>query len=145
LIPFKEMQRLRRFAKYWDLVGNSGNFTATLPLIWHQTKSPFAAFLNFSDWIYGKVGRQHGIALSRIAELLFEFLTDEKGLQGSEIAQSIWSDFTRCGRFEKPGFLAPYVSDEQVRSARQQHFSLKRQSRHLATLAAPNAPPVGGT
>ncbi|MES2707513.1 MAG: DUF4080 domain-containing protein [Verrucomicrobiota bacterium] len=40
LIPFAEMQRLRRFAKYWDLIGNSGNFTETAPLIWqHATKS----------------------------------------------------------------------------------------------------------
>ena len=28
LIDFATMQRLRRFAKYWDLVGNSGNFVA---------------------------------------------------------------------------------------------------------------------
>ena len=34
LIDFASMQRLRRFAKYWDLVGNSGNFVATAPLIW---------------------------------------------------------------------------------------------------------------
>ena len=34
LIPFAEMQRMRRFAKYWDLVGNSGNFVETTPLLW---------------------------------------------------------------------------------------------------------------
>jgi len=28
------MQRLRRFAKYWDLVANSGNFVETTPRIW---------------------------------------------------------------------------------------------------------------
>src|SRR5580704_4786779 len=31
LLDFAIMQRLRRFAKYWDLVGNSGNFVATTP------------------------------------------------------------------------------------------------------------------
>ena len=34
LIDFATMQRLRRFARYWDLVGNSGNFIESTPLIW---------------------------------------------------------------------------------------------------------------
>ena len=34
LIDFATMQKLRRFARYWDLVGNSGNFVETTPLIW---------------------------------------------------------------------------------------------------------------
>ena len=34
LIDFATMQRLRRFAKYWDMVGNSGNFLESTPLIW---------------------------------------------------------------------------------------------------------------
>ena len=36
LIDFATMQRLRRFAKYWDLIGNSGNFVGTTPLIWRD-------------------------------------------------------------------------------------------------------------
>ncbi len=34
LLDFATMQRLRRFARYWDLVANSGNFIETTPLIW---------------------------------------------------------------------------------------------------------------
>ena len=34
LIDFATMQRLRRFANYWDMVGNSGNFLESTPLIW---------------------------------------------------------------------------------------------------------------
>ena len=33
-IAFPDMQRMRRFARYWDIVANSGQFTATLPLLW---------------------------------------------------------------------------------------------------------------
>ncbi|MCX6927163.1 MAG: DUF4080 domain-containing protein [Verrucomicrobia bacterium] len=36
LIDFATMQWLRRFARYWDLVGNSGNFVETTPLIWSE-------------------------------------------------------------------------------------------------------------
>ena len=35
LIDFATMQRLRRFARYWDMVGNSGNFVESTPLIWN--------------------------------------------------------------------------------------------------------------
>jgi len=34
LIDFATMQRLRRLARYWDLVANSGNFLESTPLIW---------------------------------------------------------------------------------------------------------------
>jgi radical SAM superfamily enzyme YgiQ (UPF0313 family) len=41
LIDFPTMQRLRRFARYWDLVGNSGNFIETTSLIWlGSTRAP---------------------------------------------------------------------------------------------------------
>jgi hypothetical protein len=33
LIDFFTMQRLRRFARYWDMVANSGNFIEAIPLI----------------------------------------------------------------------------------------------------------------
>lgn len=66
LIDFFTMQRLRRFARYWDLVANSGNFPAT-----HWS---FESFLKFSDWLYAQTRETHGIARARLAELLGEFL-----------------------------------------------------------------------
>ena len=39
LIDFATMQKLRRFARYWDLVGNSGNFVETTPLIMEQSRT----------------------------------------------------------------------------------------------------------
>ena len=37
LLDFATMQRLRRFARYWDLVANSGNFVETTPMLWTHT------------------------------------------------------------------------------------------------------------
>lgn len=62
LIDFPTMQRLRRFARYWDLVANSGNFPG---LEW-----TFAEFLKFSDWLYEQTRQTHGIARARLQELL---------------------------------------------------------------------------
>ena len=55
-IDFAMMQRLRRFARYWDMVSNSGNFVESSPLIWADG-SPFARFLHFSDWIFARAGK----------------------------------------------------------------------------------------
>jgi radical SAM superfamily enzyme YgiQ (UPF0313 family) len=133
LIDFATMQRLRRFARYWDLVGNSGNFVETTPLLWDGGRSPFNAFLRFSDWLYARVGRTDSIALARMAELLFEHLTKELGQEPAQVAAALWRDYQRGGRHDLPGFLQPHLPAETKpdRTARRT-VSLKRQQRHLA-------------
>ena len=148
LVNFATMQRLRRFAKYWDLVGNSGNFVETTPLIWNQPSSPspmrgeragvrdesispFTAFLRWSDWLYTQIGRTDSIALSRLAELLFKFLTGELGMDGKAVAETLWRDWQRGGRSEQPEFLRPWLGDAGLlRSPRHRASGLNRQARH---------------
>jgi radical SAM superfamily enzyme YgiQ (UPF0313 family) len=93
LLDFATMQRLRRFAKYWDLVGNSGNFVTAAPLLWNNGASPFNNFLRFSDWLYAKLNRTDSIALARLMELLFEFLTVELKLETKIVAGIFWQDW----------------------------------------------------
>ena len=109
LLDFAALQKLRRFARYWDLVGNSGNFIETTPLIWSAPSpparetglkieggSPFAGFLRWSEWLYAQVGRTDSLALLRLAELLFRYLTEERGLEPRAVAQSLWRDYQRA-------------------------------------------------
>src|SRR6478609_5966491 len=131
LIDFATMQRLRRFAKYWDMVGNSGNFVETTPLIWSNAASPFAAFLRWSDWLHARVNRTDSIALARLMELLLDYLTSELKLDARVAAETLWRDFQRAGRKDMPGFLAAHIPDAPKRSAAQRATSLKRQSRHV--------------
>ncbi len=133
LIDYATMQRLRRFAKYWDLVGNSGNFVETTPLIWSRGASPFARFLQFSDWLYTRLGRTDSIALARLAELLFEFLTREIQLAPRATAKTLWRDYQRGGRHDLPVFLREHLpAEETAIRPRPQPSSLpKRQARHL--------------
>jgi radical SAM superfamily enzyme YgiQ (UPF0313 family) len=131
LMDFALMQRLRRFARYWDLIGNSGNFVETAPLLWDGGVSPFAAFMKWSDWVYARIGRQHAIALARLAELLFEYLTQESGLPAEQVAQSLWKDWRRAGRREKPEFLAKYLSESEAAPIQPVVNLPKRQARHL--------------
>lgn len=133
-IDFVGMQRLRRFSRHWDLIGNSGNFVETAPLIWSGGNSAFAEFSKWSDWLYGQTGRNHGIALERLAELLFQYLTRERALDTTTVAQTLWRDYQRGGRTDKPVFLRPYLPDEPSnRAAPAPKSALKRQSRHLGT------------
>jgi radical SAM superfamily enzyme YgiQ (UPF0313 family) len=72
VISFTDMQRLVRFARYWDLVANSGRFARTLPLLLRD--APFAEFLAFADWLHAKTAQTHNIALERLFDLVGEFL-----------------------------------------------------------------------
>ena len=133
LIDFVTMQRLRRFARYWDLVGNSGNFVETTPLIWSATASPFVGFMCWSDWLFERVGRRHGIALSCLAELLFEYLARIPGLVVEQMAQTLWRDYRNGGRNDKPHFLRDFIDETDKLPVRGRGpMGLKRQTRHLA-------------
>jgi hypothetical protein len=111
-LDFATMQKVRRFARYWDLVGNSGNFVETTPLLWANQPSPFAAFMRWTDWLHGRVGRTDSIALLRLMELLFEFLTTELKLPPREVAPTMWRDYQRSGRRDKPSFLKNYLTED---------------------------------
>jgi radical SAM superfamily enzyme YgiQ (UPF0313 family) len=133
LLDFSTVQRLRRFARFWDLVANSGNFVETAPLLWKDRSSPFNAFLSWSNWIHSALGRTHNIALTRLAELLFGFLTKELGFPADLVAQKLWRDYQRGGRSDKPPFLRPWLQVEtNPATGRSQPSSLKRQARHGA-------------
>lgn len=133
-LDFATMQKLRRFARYWDLVGNSGNFLETTPLIWAGQTSPFAAFLRFSEWMHASIRRTDSIALPRLMELLFEFLKGELGIESARAAAALWRDYQRGGRSDKPLFLKDYLRPETPipRSRKQPSPLPKRQARHLA-------------
>ncbi len=142
LINFATMQRLRRFARFWDLVGNSGNFIETAPLLWlgpqrEPGASPFAAFFALSEWLRAKAGRTDSIALVRLMELVFEYLTQVRGGDPGDIARKMCRDYQRCGRPHPPPFLKEHLPRPEpgpwVPSKRA--HGLQRQARH--SLAPP--------
>ncbi len=105
LIDFETIHRLRRFARYWDLVANSGNFAKSYPMMWADGASAFTRFLQFSDWLFATENRSHGIPLGKLAEILFVFLTDQLQIDDQCVAVSIWTDYVLGGRKDKPSFL----------------------------------------
>jgi radical SAM superfamily enzyme YgiQ (UPF0313 family) len=132
LIDFATMQRLRRFARYWDLVGNSGNFIETALLLWTKDPSPFVAFLRFSDWLYERIRRTDSIALARLAEFLFKYLTTVTGVEPAIVAAALARDWERCGRRDPPECAREFLPAKVVREAKVRSQLPRRQARHLA-------------
>jgi radical SAM superfamily enzyme YgiQ (UPF0313 family) len=136
-LDFATLQRLKRFGRYWDLLSNSGNFRDTLPLLWTSrdgpTHSPFQTFLDLSDRLYQRMGRNHGIALQDLAEFLFDHLTQCTGHDAAKVARLLWQDYQRAGRSDRPAFLRPFIGDEAIpRRSRPQSATPARQARHMA-------------
>ena len=92
--------------------------------------SAFFEFYRFSEWLFENENRRHGIALSRLFERVFEYLTDERGEDKAEIATILWSDYTRAGRRDRPAFLRPYELPEPPARSAVERTVPERQSRH---------------
>jgi len=105
LVDFESMQRIRRFARFWDLMGNSGNFPRTLMALWGSDGSPFREFLAFSDWIHSTLGRTHAIPLNTLAEVLRRYLNEVRGDSLATIDELLRADFDAAGRNDLPKWL----------------------------------------
>jgi radical SAM superfamily enzyme YgiQ (UPF0313 family) len=114
-IDFATMQRLVRFARYWDLVANSGRFNHTVKTL--LADSPFANFVAFSDWIYTRTDATHRIALEKLARLVQQWL-QLRGMAPDAAAALLASDY--AGKVDKPTRPAaqadkPAAPERQVR------------------------------
>jgi hypothetical protein len=121
------MQRLSRFARYWDLVANSGRFVRTLPLLLGE--APFARFLAFADALYAATGRTHAIASERLYEFAHAHLLG-RGVAAAEASAALADDYLASGA---RGRLA-FVDLERLAAARRGAASVaapQRQRRHL--------------
>ena len=98
--------------------------------------SAFAAFIHFSDWLYAQTGTTGHLHMVRLARLLMEFLTTQKGLDEKPVAQALWRDYQRGNRPDVPGFLKKFGfaqgrRDEGDTAVPPASSGLSRQARHL--------------
>jgi radical SAM superfamily enzyme YgiQ (UPF0313 family) len=115
LISFEDIHRMRRFAKHWDMIANSGNFMNTFSLICEPNKSAFEQFMHLSEWLFESNRKMHGISLIRLNQLVLEYLTQVRAIEFEVVAKSIYEDYCVRGNREVPGFLKhPHV---QLQSA----------------------------
>lgn len=124
-ISFSDMQRLGRFARFWDLIGNSGRFTNSLALILGQ--QPFARFLCFSDALYALNDSTWQIALKRLYQLSYQAMTDALGIAPADAAVALQEDYAHSGDKGKLQFDVALAEADKplLAKRRQQQFVTK--------------------
>lgn len=131
LISFQMMQKMKRFARFWDLVYNSGNFQNTIRLIL-DGDDVFNSFFSFSEWIYSQTESTWQISQLRMAELIFNYLVVIRKKDKAEAADSLIVDMLRTNNRNVPRFLkdsSSGISHEQKKSELSK--TNKRQKKHL--------------
>ena len=128
---FETIQRMVRFARYWDLIGNSGRFPSTLPTLLGD--SPFVRFMELSDWLFKTTTQTHRIALPRLFELLRTHMIVQLQLDEDTVHEQLLSDHHHNKLKGLPAFarqqktsLASVDADRQA-----QTMSAQRQRRHV--------------
>jgi hypothetical protein len=101
-----------------------------VPLIW-QEGSPFEQFSRLSDWIFQETGQTHAIALMNLVELLFRYLSQDRGILPAAAAEALWEDYQRGGRSDCPPVLRQYVAVNEKRIVVSRSHP-PRQARHLS-------------
>jgi hypothetical protein len=133
-IAFPKMQRLVRFARYWDLVANSGRFKHTLPLLLGE--QPFNGFMQFSDWLFNTTQQTHQIALKRLFKLIHQYLTTEIGTPNDDAQAALVTDYEQTGQKGGPDFIQsfgiqPEIKTQKPKGQGKVASGSKRQVRHV--------------
>jgi radical SAM superfamily enzyme YgiQ (UPF0313 family) len=123
-IKFSEMQRVNRFARFWDMLGNSGRFSNTLPLI--VTDQPFNHFMTLSDSLYFRAGGSWKIALKRLFELVYIILTEDFKLSSDLVKHHLALDYARA----KLKGIPEYERDQPLEKVVRVGIANKRQLSH---------------
>ena len=126
------MQRIKRFARYWDMVANSARFTCTLKLLL-DNGSAFNHFLNFSDWLWQTTGKTHEFAHEKLVDFMHDHLISVRGLYGADVQAALLADYASSGARGRPQCLAQSLSAQQIASQKMPRHLAQRQARHAST------------
>ncbi len=138
-MKFEDLQRINRFARYWDLIANSGRFVHTLPLL--LAKQPFDNFMRFTDWLFKTTGQTHQFAVERLFDLMHAALTSEFGQEPECVCAALAADFCTSGHKRIPDCLQGRIKPHRNSAGRGMPTpATERQARHLKT--TPDAGPA---
>ena len=130
-ISFTDMQRVKRFARYWDMIANSGRFKYTLPLILgienpEENYSAFSRFMQLSDALHETEGSTWKIALPRLYKLLYEVVRAELAISEEQMQEHLEKDHQRT---KQKGSLELILN---TRKSNKQGKANKRQMNHAS-------------
>jgi len=126
-VDFSTMQRVNRFARYWDMIGNSGRFKHSLPFI--LSDQPFDDFLALTDWIFNKTGQTHQINLKKLYELVAQAVESLFPERHSDVITALEKDYAASKL--KGNFKGLILVSKPAEESASQHRRSLRQQRHL--------------
>ena len=132
-INAEAMQAFVRLARYWDLIANSGRFKTTLPALL-EGLSPFAAFQNFSDWLWNSTRATSGLTPERLTDAIFDYACTELGLPPAEVRESLLADYRASGARGNPQSLREQF-ERPIPQVKAKKLS-QRQARHRLEASA---------
>ncbi len=131
------LQRFTRFARYWDLLANSGRFQLTLPLLLATgtgtgaaAPSPFYAFLAFADWLWQSGGQTSGLSPEVLVDALFDYLCVQCGRPDATVRQTLLADYLASGAHASPRVLKRLLPKQLAPQIRASQRLAQRQLRH---------------
>ena len=127
-VSFATMQRINRFARYWDMIGNSGRFKYTLPHI--LSDEPFDDFMAITEWIFNKTGQIHKINLKKLFELISQAVEALYPEKHTLMIEKIEQDYEAAKLKSLFSSLSLYAVPKTTVTVKNK--SLQRQKRHLS-------------
>ena len=124
--------RFTRFARYWDVLANSGRFGQTLPLLLHETPgpSPFWRFMAFADWLWQRLDATHRLTPEMLVDALFDHLS--QSLPPDMVRRTLLADYVASGARANPKALQGLLPRQAPSSSKTGHALASRQVRHLS-------------
>ncbi|MDR0721940.1 MAG: DUF4080 domain-containing protein [Treponema sp.] len=77
-----DLDRIKNFARFWELIVNRGAFTELLPSLVPEGKAVFTAFMALSDWLLSRFQRNWGIDRKELGGALEEWVQFRHKLGG---------------------------------------------------------------
>ncbi|MDG1752663.1 MAG: radical SAM protein [Thalassotalea sp.] len=127
-VTFATMQRINRFARYWDMIGNSGRFKYALPYI--LSDQPFDDFMAITEWIFNKTGQIHKINLKKLFELISQAVEALFPERHQVVIEKIEQDYEAAKL--KSLFSGLNLYAVQRPKLTNKNRSLQRQQRHMS-------------
>jgi len=128
LLSFKDIQKMKRFARFWDLTYNSGNFKQSIVLLWSED-TVYNSFNAFSQWIYTQTDSTWKISLDRLSSLLFSYLTEVLNQEKEVVAEAMLNDLMKIQGRIVPKFLRAFVKETPKTHSIEQGGHNKRQAK----------------
>ena len=135
VVSLADMQRFTHLARYWDLIANSGRFTATLSAILRVSSiypSPFKTFLGLSDWLWARTQTTGHLTPEVLVDALFDYLTVVRQTSAEAARANLLADYLHSGARASPQSLKAVLPRRAVAATKPVRQLIHRQTRHGA-------------